>query len=609
MCGIFGYVGDKDHVKVCIHGLKLLEYRGYDSAGFAGVGANGLISVKEVGNISELEKKVSEKSPNEKLSSVIAHTRWATHGKPSIFNAHPHFDKTNSIAVVHNGIIENYLEIKSKYFPKEDSFYSDTDTEVIAKLIEYFYKGCVLEALKKTIRILKGSYAIAVIHDKHPDQIFAVSNKSPLCIAKGNGEAFLASDYHALLDQDLDLTYLKDMQICSIQKNSITIYNEKLDVLPVKLKKFKSCEKTNSKGSFEHFMLKEIFEQPQTIEKAIENRFSIEYGTAKFDLKITDEFLSDVNHIILVGCGTSYHASLIGASYLEDLARIPTHAEIASELRYKNPIISGRSLVIAISQSGETADTIAAVKEAKIKGAKILSICNRENSTLHRDSDACILLNAGPEISVCSTKAFTSQVAVLFLFSIYMARLRHMDKKEGRKYISEIANLPVKIAALLNNARSIEEIAVKYSKFNNFIFIGRRYMYPSALEAALKLKEISYINATGYPAGELKHGPIALLDHDTPVVGLCANIATLDKIYSNLMESKARSAPILAIALEDNSQIEQVADDVIYLPRSIDELSIFTMSVACQLFAYYTAKKLGKEIDQPKNLAKSVTVE
>jgi glutamine---fructose-6-phosphate transaminase (isomerizing) len=607
MCGIFGYLGDRNQLEVCLKGLKLLEYRGYDSAGFAALAINGMIFTKEIGNISKLEKKIP--SYDLKLNSIIAHTRWATHGKPSEYNAHPHFDKKLQLAVVHNGIIENYLEIKKKYFPNNEIFYSDTDTEVIAKLISHFYKDDILDALKKTFHILKGSFAIAIIHCDYPEQIFAICNNSPLCIGKAEYESFISSDVNAFSDNDLDVTYLQDNQICHLKRDKIIIYNANLKELPLKLEKFKISNLNYSKNNFEHFMLKEIHEQPDTLQRAIENRYLLDYGTANFNLKIPDEVLSATKHIIIVGCGTSYHAALIGANYLEELSRITTKAEIASELRYKNPIISEDTLVIAISQSGETADTIAAIKEAKIKGAKILSICNRLNSTLVRESNGCIPLNAGPEISVCSTKAFTSQVAVLYLFSIYMARLRHMNKQQGQNYLKELIKLPSQITNILSSKDQIQQISIKYSQFQDYIFIGRRYMFPSALEAALKLKEISYLNATGYPAGELKHGPIALLDHNLPVIGLCANSYTLDKIHANLMESKARSAPIIAIAFQSSKKIAQIADDIIYLPDCIDELAVLTTSIACQLFAYYIAKELGSEIDQPRNLAKSVTVE
>lgn len=610
MCGIFGYIGKNDPLTSCLEGLKLLEYRGYDSAGVAGIFEGNLFCYKAAGKIESLEKKILPVAP--KLEIAIAHTRWATHGQPTDINAHPHLDEKGTVAVIHNGIIENYSALRKELMDSGVFFKSDTDTEVVPQLIAKYYKGDFLEAVFETIKRLKGTFAFAIIHKNHPDQIIAASRESPLVIGyddKGE-ESMVASDANAFLGRKLNIIFLKKDELAVIKKGTIEIYDQKKRPISPKAEKL-DCENIiPQKEGFEHFMLKEIFEQPLSIQRALTGRISEEFGTVNFeDFTFSNEELMAINHILIIACGTSWHAGSIAALAIEDIARIPTQAEIASELRYQNPIISNQTLVIAISQSGETADTIGALREVKAKGAKVLGICNTKNSTIARESDCTILLKAGPEISVCSTKAFTSQIAVLTLFAILMARLRHMSKQDGQLFLQEVKTIPKVVKEILDRSPELASLAKKYASYSDFFFIGRRYMYPTCLEAALKLKEISYINATGYAAGEMKHGPIALLSEKFPVVAFCANDQTFSKITSNLMEVKARRAPLLAFATEGSPNIKNVADDVFFLPHLRDELSVFPASVAGQLFAYYIAKERGTNIDQPRNLAKSVTVE
>ncbi len=611
MCGIFGYIGKTNKIKTCIDGLKLLEYRGYDSAGIAALKNGEILSIREIGRISSLEKKININDLN--IDSIIGHTRWATHGGVSVRNSHPHVDVKSSLAIVHNGIIENFDKLKKTLIKKGVKFKSDTDTEVIAQLISYHYKKNIIKALHKTIKLLKGSFAIAVIHKDFPNHIFAVARDNPIVIGFNDvkNEKLIASDANAFSGKNLNVTYLENDEIAELNYSHIKVFNNNLDEIQKPYEVFNSAGNSISKNGFEHFMLKEIFEQPFTIENSMKNRYSKELGTANFEnLNISEKVLKSTKNVLIIACGTSWHAGCLGASLIEEMARIPSVSEIASEIRYKKPIISKDTLVIAISQSGETADTLAAIKEAKANGAKILGICNVNNSTLTRVADSCILLNAGPEISVCSTKAFTSQLTVLSLFSLYLARIRNkMTKEQGKTFIKHLKKIPEHIKLILSKSYAIEKIAEKYSKYNDFLFIGRRYMHHTCLEAALKLKEISYLNANAYPAGEIKHGPIALLNKKMPVIAFCANKQTYEKILNNIIESKSRQSPVLAFAPLGSERLDKIVDDVIYLPDTIDELSPFISSVAGQLFAYYIADKRGTDIDHPRNLAKSVTVE
>lgn len=609
MCGIFGYVGSKNPVNVCIQGLKLLEYRGYDSSGISGVCEEELVTCKETGKISNLETAVKSLK---RLRNAIAHTRWATHGKPSKENAHPQFDEHFQIAVVHNGIIENHSLLRKTLLEKGVKFHSETDTEVIAQLVSLHYKGDLVEAVQKALTYLKGFWALAFIHKDHPDQIVATCKENPLAIGINleSQEVYISSDVNAFEEPNLDILFLRNNEIAKITPQGVSVFDLTNNPVSRVTEKLSLENLSLSKNGFEHFMLKEIFEQPDTIRQAMHGRFTEDMSSALFeDLTFSLEELKNIKRILILACGTSWHAGCIAASLLEDKARIPATAEIASEFRYRNPILSEDTLVIAISQSGETFDTIVSVREVKARGAKVLAICNTRNSSLTRDADGCIFLRAGPEISVCSTKAFTSQLTVLSLFALLMARLRNMEPQEGLLFAKELQELPAKVDWVLRQTETIRQLAKKYASYQNFFFLGRNYMFYTSLEGALKLKEISYINAVGYPAGEMKHGPIALVDPSLAVVGFCGNLKTLDKMYSNLMEIKARGAPILAFAFQNSSEIDTIASDVLRLPEAIDELSCIPYSVASQLLAYYIALERGAEIDQPRNLAKSVTVE
>ena len=607
MCGIFGYVGPRKAVNVVIDGLKRLEYRGYDSAGLAGVQDKKIVFCKEVGKVAVLEKEVNQQAFH--IPAAIAQTRWATHGKVTQANAHPHFDSDKSLAIVHNGIIENHDILRKHLKSKGVVFVSDTDTEVIAHLIASHYQGDILKAVQRAVAQLKGAYAIALVHRDFPDQIIAVAHEAPLVIGIGNHEAFISSDPHAFAFYTRQAIYLANSEIAVIQAASQQVYStdEPIDKETHTLDHEIS---EGGKGDFEHYTLKEIYEQPQTLRNALLSRFLLDYGTAIFEeLTFDDTDLLGVERILILACGTSWHAGCVASYMLEELARLPVQVEISSEFRYKNPIVPPGTFVIAISQSGETADTVAAVREVKAKGAKVLALCNVQGSTLVREADNAIFLRAGAEIGVCSTKAFTSQVMLLSLFTLLMARMRHMSKGEGHQFLQLLLKLPEQVQVVLDQAPAIEKIARRYAEYDNFFFIGRRYMYPTCLEGALKLKEISYINANGYPAGEIKHGPIALISEECPTVALCADRMTYDKLLSNLMEIKARHGKVIAIASHRDAHLEEIVDDVIYVPASNDALAVIPVAVATQLLAYYIAQVRGADIDHPRNLAKSVTVE
>lgn len=608
MCGIFGYIGKGNAFKKTLEGLKKLEYRGYDSAGIAGVKDGKIHYFKEVGKISSLEIHLNN-FPKD-FHQAIAQTRWATHGKPSRINAHPHMDEKQSLALVHNGIIENHSSLRTMLQERGVTFISDTDTEVIAHLVSHFYKDDLLKAVQQTIPLLKGSYAIALIHRDFPDRIICFAHEMPLVVGKNANESSISSDSNAFDAQTEELFYLANGELVVVTAGKCEIYDTDLIPIHKTSKTFLNQAQAIHKGNYEHYTLKEIHEQPETIRAAMVSRCSEDYGTAIFDeLNFSISELRSVERILILACGTSWNAGYAAEYMLEDKARLPAQAEISSEYRYKNPIISKGTLVITISQSGETADTLAAFRELKAKGVKVIAICNQYHSSLSREADSCLFLRAGPEIGVCSTKAFTSQMVVLSLLTLMLARMRHMSKSEGQLFLDAMKRLPEQVQAVLNQEHHIEKIAKKYARFQDFFYIGRRYMYPAAIEGALKLKEISYVNANAYAAGELKHGPIALINENCPTVALCANKMTLDKTLSNLMEIKARSGKIIAIAEEGTPEIDHIADDVIWVPPTIDELAIIPTSVVTQLLAYYIAKERGADIDKPRNLAKSVTVE
>jgi glucosamine--fructose-6-phosphate aminotransferase (isomerizing) len=610
MCGIFGYIGKKNSVQTVIQGLKKLEYRGYDSAGIAGIKEGKLFYCKEVGKVSTLEKAISEAHLDLNLDVAIAQTRWATHGVPNQVNAHPHFDAKHTVAVVHNGIIENHEALRNLLKEKGVKFISDTDTEVIAHLVADFYDHDILKAVQQAVQLLRGTYAFALVHHDFPDRMVVASYESPLVIGVGEEESFVSSDANAFAAYTQEALFLAKGEVAVVKADHVEIYDASLAQINKQSQLLAQHAEDITKGEFEHYTLKEIYEQPQTIRNALLSRVLEEFGTAYFEeLHFSMNELLSVERILILACGTSWHAGLVAAYLLEDQARLPVQVEISSEFRYKNPVIPPRTLTIAISQSGETADTIAAVRELKAKGSKILAFCNVYGSTLAREADACIFLRAGPEVGVCSTKAFISQLVALSLFSLLMARMRNLSKQEGQEFLHHLKALPDLVQQVLNQADHIQATAKKYAGYQNFFFIGRNYMYPTSLEGALKLKEISYINANGYPAGEMKHGPIALINEDCPTVALCANKMTYDKMLSNLMEVKARNGKVIAIAEEQSRGLEGVADDILYIPETIDELASILTTVVTQLWAYYIAKERGNDIDQPRNLAKSVTVE
>ncbi len=608
MCGIFGYIGPREASSLVIEGIHKLEYRGYDSAGLATISEGLLLSEKTVGKVSFLEEAVKAKKWHTHMA--IAHTRWATHGKPTQGNAHPHLDGHTRCAVVHNGIIENHDAVRSLLKKRGIVFCSDTDTEVISQLIGYLYKGNFLRAVQRALPLLQGAFAIAVIHQDHPNEIVCAAKESPLAIGLGQNEMYIASDASAFLKYTRRVIYLGASEVALVTQHGVEAFDSRLEPIEKESEDLTQIAEEVSKGKFQHFMLKEINEQPQTLQNALLSRFSREYGTATLDnLNFTDDELQKIERVVILACGTSLHAGMIAAYMIEEMARIPVEIEISSEFRYKNPIIKDNTLAIAISQSGETADTLAAMRELKEKGAKILGICNVQGSTLAREVNSCLFLRAGAEVGVAASKTFTSQLIVLALLTLRLGRMRQMSQKEGVKFIDALTLLPAQVTQVLKGSEQIQELARKYAQYDNFFFLGRRYMYPTALEAALKLKEIAYVNANGYPAGEMKHGPIALINEMCPTVAFCSDAFTFHKMLSNLMEVKARSGLVLAIAPGGSPDIEAIADDVIWIPPTLDELAPVASTVVGQLFAYYVAAERGTEIDQPRNLAKSVTVE
>ncbi|HMA69301.1 MAG TPA: glutamine--fructose-6-phosphate transaminase (isomerizing) [Candidatus Mcinerneyibacterium sp.] len=613
MCGIVGYVGKRNAVPIMIEGLHRMEYRGYDSAGIAiSNGENELIIDKTAGKVKDLEKSVKD---NEYKSDIgIAHTRWATHGAPTDSNAHPHLDCTGKIAVVHNGIIENYRSLKIYLEEKGHKFYTETDTEVLAHLFEDYYSGDIFEAVRKALLKVEGTYGIAVMSQQEPGKIVAARRGSPLLIGKGNDkEYFVASDVAAILRYTNNVLYLEEEEIALIEKGK----NLKIKNIKKNVKKDTQYEQIDmdlsaiEKNGYPHFMLKEINEQDSTILNAIRGRLDYDNGDAILaGLNEYKDYLRNINRIILTGCGTSWHAALIGEYLIEKLAGIPVEVEYASEFRYRNPIIEKGTALFVISQSGETADTLAALKEAKRKGSKVFGICNVVGSTIARETDAGVYIHAGPEIGVASTKAFTSQVMVLTLIALMLGRWRNLSLKDGKKIVDEIDSLPEKIKDFLSQSHKIEKFVKYFKNINNSLFLGRQLNYPVALEGALKLKEISYIHAEGYPAAEMKHGPIALIDEKMPsIVVATEDDFIYDKILSNIEEIKAREGKVIAIATRGNKKIKGYCDDVIYVPKTIDILSPIINTIPLQILAYYVAVDRGLNVDQPRNLAKSVTVE
>ncbi|MBN1620829.1 glutamine--fructose-6-phosphate transaminase (isomerizing) [candidate division WOR-3 bacterium] len=609
MCGIVGSIGKEDTVSILIKGLKRLEYRGYDSAGIAVIDQKGLILVeKRAGKVKDLENEIGEWKPDTNIG--IAHTRWATHGEPNELNAHPLMDCKNRIALVHNGIIENYGSLKKILADRGHFFRTETDTEVLAHLIEEFYEGNLFEAVRQSLQEVEGTYGIAVISSLEPDKIIIARHGSPLAIGHSGGGMLVASDTAAIVDHTNKVVYLEDREIAQVSKDNYKIETiEKVIVTP-KLQIIETDIKKIEKGGYSHFMLKEINEQTQIIKDSIRGRLDRESGTARLDgLDRHKKQLIETDNLIILGCGTSYYAGLIGGYVIERNAGIQVNVEYASEFRYKNPVVRKNSIAFAISQSGETADTLAAMREASRKGAVCLGICNVVGSTIARESEGGVYIHAGPEIGVASTKAFSAQVMVLNLISLLLGRMRIMSYDEGKIYVDRISEIPQKIKSVLDEADCIKEIAKLYSDRNNFLYLGRGFNFPVALEGALKLKEISYVHAEGYPAAEMKHGPIALIDKEMPVVVIAIKDSVYSKVLGNIEEVKARKGKVIAIATEKDSEIQKKADHVIYVPETIDSLYPLLTVLPMQLLAYYIAVERGCSIDQPRNLAKSVTVE
>lgn len=608
MCGIVAYTGRREAEPILVAGLRKLEYRGYDSAGVATLTGQKLHVRKRAGRIDQLASLLAElPAPG---CHGISHTRWATHGGADDTNAHPHIGGNGTVAVVHNGVIENYAPLRDELQAEGYVFRSQTDTEVLAHLIASYLDGDLVDAVRKALARVKGTYGIAVVSPQEPDLIVGARLGSPLVVGLGPSEAFLASDAAALLGQTQDVVYLNDGQLCVLSAEKWEIFNREHNPIAAQVQRLNLEATDADKGQFDHFMLKEIYEQPEALENAMRGRLDERDCCAHFGgLNLDPQQLRRVERIILTGCGTSYHAALVGEYLFEELARIPVEVEYASEFRYRNPPIERNTIVIAITQSGETADTLAALRESKRKGQPTLAICNVVDSTIAREADGGVYLHAGPEIGVASTKAFTSQVAVLTMLALYLGRMRHLSSLQGERIIEELQTLPRWIRETLGCHARVKRLAEKYFDVDNFLYLGRQNLFPVALEGALKLKEISYIHAEGYPAAELKHGPIALVDELTPSVFLIPKGGVYDKVMSNLEEIKARGGPVIAIASLSDEEIDDRADDVVYIPDVPEYLQPIVAAVPLQLLAYHVALLRGCDVDKPRNLAKSVTVE
>jgi len=610
MCGIIGYIGNKNAIPILIEGLKRLEYRGYDSAGIAYIKDGRLGIIRCAGKIRDLESCIKGRNINSSIG--VGHTRWATHGKPSEENAHPH--RAGGIVVVHNGIIENYLELKQELQKEGHVFTSETDTEVICHMIfRYIKKGYDFEdAVRKALTHLEGAYALGIINESDPDRMIAVKYDSPLVVGMGKDEYFIASDIPAFLKYTRDVIILENNEMATLTRQGVSVNNTKTGVrVRKKAEKITWSASMAEKGGYRHFMLKEIYEQPRAIADTIRGRIFPEKAEVNLnEFSIKENILKRLQKIFLVACGTSWHAALVGKYIIEHMAKVPCEVDIASEFRYRTPIIPKNSLMIVITQSGETADTLAAQREAKKLGAKVLSICNVVGSTSAREADYVFYTHSGPEIGVASTKAFTTQLTALYMFSIALAKARgYLKKKEIEELFDELLQLPDKVEKTLQNDGLIKKIARRFHKVNDFLYLGRGINYPIALEGALKLKEISYIHAEGYPAGEMKHGPIALIDNQMPVVALAPDDNLLEKILSNIEEVRSRGGRLIAIASEGNSSIQSRADYLVHIPKTNYYLTPVLFVIPLHLLAYHIAVLRKCNVDQPRNLAKSVTVE
>ncbi len=610
MCGIVGYVGDKFVDSLLVAGLERLEYRGYDSAGIATLNRGRLKIKKTAGKIQLLKEKLKEDPLDGELG--IGHTRWATHGEPTTGNAHPHTDCRGEIAVIHNGIIENFQLLRDKLIKEGHIFKTDTDTEIIAHLIEKFLKDDLHLAVRKSLKFLKGSYALAVISRKDPKKIVAARWESPLVIGMGKKENFLASDVGAILNLTSRIIFLEDGETATIAKNEVKVFGKGGRLIKKRVKRLKwEILRGPKKDGYRHFMLKEIHEQPNIIRYVLKRRISRDKNDLYFEnINLSEKKISKIERIIIQACGTSWHVGLVGKYLFEKHLRLHTEVDISSEFRYRNPVAGGDTLVMAISQSGETADTLAGIRLAKSKFIQVLSLCNTIESTIARESDGVIYVYAGPEIGVASTKAYTAELLALFLLTISWGMLRNsISREKARKMIKELEKIPSALEELLDNQKEIHECAQKFYQTPNFLFLGRSFNYPTALEGALKLKEISYIHAEGYAAGEMKHGPIALVDEKMPVVCIALKDSVYEKMVSNIREVKARNGKVIAVATKGDDQIRKYADHTIFIPPIAEEFSPILAVIPLQLLAYHIAIKRGCHVDQPRNLAKSVTVE
>ncbi len=608
MCGIVAYIGQNDALPILIGGLKKLEYRGYDSSGVALISENAIKTVRASGKISALEEKLKATPVAGHVG--IAHTRWATHGAPTEENAHPHQSFDGKISIVHNGIIENYASLKKRLQADGIEFKSETDTEVVAHLIAKFYNGNLKDAVLKALSLIEGTFGLAVICSERPGTLIGARRGSPLILGIGQNEFYLASDVSAIISHTQKVVYLEDNDVVEINNDGYNLLNILRQPVQHEVQDVEFDADAIAKGGFAHFMLKEIFEQPEVLRNTMRGRLLAAEGNAKLaGLDTNIKELRNINRIIITACGTSYYAGMVGEYMIEDLAGVPVEVEYASEFRYRNPIIKPGTLVLAISQSGETADTLAALKEAQQKGATALAICNGVGSTIARTSDGGVYLHAGPEIGVASTKAFTSQVTVLAMIALLLGRQRRLSFESGMDIVKAMQELPNLAEQTLKLSDQIAGIAHKYAKAGNFLYLGRHYNYPVAMEGALKLKEISYIHAEGYPAAEMKHGPIALIDENMPVVVIAPKDALFDKVISNVREIKARGGKVIAITTEDCHPLDEIADHLIKVPKTLSMLMPILTCIPLQLMAYHIAVLRGNDVDQPRNLAKSVTVE
>lgn len=609
MCGIVGYIGDRNSQTILLDGLKKLEYRGYDSAGVAVFTSNGLEVKKAKGRLAVLESRLQEDPLNGSVG--IGHTRWATHGKPSDVNSHPHTDNAMKFSVVHNGIIENYLSLKEELIGKGHRFVSETDTEVISHLIAELYDGDIVRTVQKAVQRLRGAYALGVITEYEPDKLVAVRQASPLIIGVGQGENFIGSDIPAVLAYTRDIYILNDGEMAVLTRDDVELMTLEGDIISRELFYVDWDIATAEKGGYDHFMLKEIHEQPKAYRDTMGSRINADGSKIVLDeIRMTEDQIRSIRNIHVVACGTAYHAGLVGKSVIERLARVPVEADVASEYRYRSPIITKDTLVVVVSQSGETADTLAALREAKRQGARVLAITNVVGSSVAREADDVIITWAGPEIAVASTKAYTSQLIAFYLFGLYLAEvLGTIEAADLRKTIAALQELPEQVENILQQSAKMESFAKQIAAHNSLFFIGRGLDFAIAQEGSLKLKEISYIHSEAYAAGELKHGTLALIEEGVPVIALAAQEELLEKTLSNIKEVKARGAYVIGIGLKGNEELSEFVDAAIYLPRTLSLLTPALSVIPLQLLAYYASLAKGNDVDKPRNLAKSVTVE